>query len=244
MRIRLDIAYNGNNYNGWQKQNQKPTIQQTIEDAYFRKLNEKITLQSSGRTDTGVHALKQVAHFETNLNIIPEKFAFILNSELPEDITILSSKLVDNAFHARYSVKSKTYMYLFYNNISLSPILNNKAYFTPQPLNFDNIQNAINHFIGKHDFSSFCKKSSSNKNCTREIYNITINHFTKDIFSIEINGNGFLHNMVRIIVGTLIDVGTNKLKSNQVLEIIKSHDRCLSSRTMPPYALYLKDVFY
>ena len=243
MRILLNIAYVGTNYSGWQSQKNKNTIEDIIEKTYKNKLGEDIKLFASGRTDAGVHAFNQCAHFDTKLKIHPEKFATILNKVLPNDIRVIKSSLVSNDFHARFDVKKKTYVYKLYMSQEENPFKYERALHIDHFLDVDNMIKASKEFIGTHDFTSFCKAVSNQKDCTRTIYDIIIKKLNNKIH-IEITGNGFLHNMVRIIVGTLIDAGSNKLSSNDIREILKNKDRTKASKTVPAYALYLKDVEY
>lgn len=243
MRILLNIAYIGTNYSGWQTQNNKKTVEQTIEQAFFEKLGDNIKLYASGRTDAGVHAFNQCAHFDTKLNIKPEKFATILNKVLPNDIRIMKSSLVSDNFHARFDVKKKTYLYKIYFSQEENPFKLDRALHINRFLNVDNMIDASKAFIGTHDFTAFCKTTSNQKDCIRTIYNLEVKKIDNKIH-IEITGNGFLHNMVRIIVGTLIDSGCNKLTKKDILDILKNKDRTKASKTVPAYALYLKDVEY
>ena len=243
MRILLNIAYVGTNYSGWQVQSGKTTIEGTIEKAYEEKLGEKIKLYASGRTDAGVHAFNQCAHFDTNLKIKPEKFATILNKVLPQDIRVTKSSLVSNGFHARFNVKKKTYLYKLYMSQEENPFKFERALHIDRFLDVDNMINASKAFIGTYDFTAFCKAISNQKDCVRTIYDIIIRKINNKIH-IEITGSGFLHNMVRIIVGALIDAGDGKLNAKQITEILKSRDRTKASKTVPAYGLYLKDVEY
>lgn len=243
MRILLNIAYVGTNYSGWQSQKNKNTIEDIIEASYKEKLGEDIKLYASGRTDAGVHAFNQCAHFDTNLKLKPEKIATILNKVLPNDIRVTKSSLVSDAFHARFNVKKKTYLYKLYMSQEENPFKFERALHIDYFLDVDNMINVSKAFIGTHDFTSFCKAISSQKDCVRTIYDITIKKINNKIH-IEITGNGFLHNMVRIIVGTLIDAGSNKLNRKDVENILQSRLREKASRTVPAYALYLKDVEY
>ena len=243
MKIALEISYIGTNYCGWQSQNNNCSIAETIQNCYEQKLGEKIKLYASGRTDAGVHALCQVAHFETHLNIEPQKFSTILNTVLPIDIKIIQSYKVDNSFHARFDAKAKTYLYKLYTSQQDNPFLFERALKIPYYLDIKKMKKASKVFIGTHDFTSFCKTVSNDKDCTRTIYDIKIMQNGNNV-DILIKGNGFLHNMVRIIVGSLIDVGSSKLTSKDVKELMTAKNRTLASKTMPPYALYLQNVEY
>lgn len=245
-KIILEISYLGTKYFGWQKQPNRTSIQQTIESIYKDRLKEEINLTASGRTDAGVHAIKQVAHFETSLNIKAEKFAYILNSFLPPDIRILRSFEGSQNFNARFSAKSKTYLYKMYLSDIELPIFLDRALRISETLNTKAMRKASKALIGTHDFSSFCKhRQNQDKNFVRTIYTIDINHDKiKNTLDIEISGNGFLHNMIRIIVGTLLDVGKGKYNAQDIKNILNEKKRIHGIKTLPPYALYLKDVNY
>ena len=244
-KIVLEIAYIGTNYNGWQKQPNKYTIQETIEKCYKSALDEDITLYASGRTDAGVHAYQQVAHFETKSTIPAEKFAYILNAKLPDDIRITKSCEVDEHFHARFSAKCKTYVYKVYNSPIPNPFYNNRALQIEKCLNIKKMRQGAKVLKGTHDFTSFCKTYKEEKDCSRTIYFIKIKKDTKtNVINIEVCGQGFLRNMVRIICGALIDVGLEKTNIHDLKYILENKDRKLASKTLPAYALYLSNVKY
>lgn len=241
--IKLIIEYDGTNYFGWQKQPNQISIQETIEKAISKITKENFDIFGSGRTDRGVHARGQVANFLTDSRIPGEKFKDAINSVLPADIAITHSEEVDESFHSRYSAKGKEYRYVFYNRRVLSPLLRNFAYHVPQKLQFDLMEKAVDDLIGTHDFIAFMASGSSVKDTIRTIYNISL---TKDheIIELRINGNGFLYNMVRIIAGTLVDIGIGKIDSNYIPEIISFKDRKNAGHTAPPHGLYLEKVLY
>ncbi|MFA5523658.1 MAG: tRNA pseudouridine(38-40) synthase TruA [Tissierellales bacterium] len=241
--IKLIIEYDGTNYFGWQKQPNKMSIQETIEEAIGKITNEEIEIFGSGRTDRGVHARGQVANFLTTSTIPGERFRKAINSVLPSDIVITQSEEVDKSFHSRYSAKGKEYKYLFYNRKVQSPLLRNYAYHIPQELVFRLMQNAVDDLIGTHDFVAFMASGSSVKDTIRTIYEVSL---TKDqeIVELKIKGNGFLYNMVRIIAGTLVDIGIGKIDSNDIPEIISSKDRKKAAHTAPSHGLYLEKVLY
>lgn len=241
--IKLIIEYDGTNYSGWQKQPNQKTIQETIEDSIKKITKEDIDIFGSGRTDRGVHARGQVANFFTSARIPGEKFKDAINSVLPDDIVISHSEEVDGEFHSRYSAKGKEYRYVFYNRRVPSPLLRNYAYHVPQKLHFDLMEKSINDFIGTHDFIAFMASGSSVKDTIRTIHNV---HLSKnhEIIELKIGGNGFLYNMVRIIAGTLVDIGIGKIDSSHIPQIIASKDRKNAGHTAPPQGLYLEKVFY
>ncbi|WIV13184.1 tRNA pseudouridine(38-40) synthase TruA [Proteiniborus sp. MB09-C3] len=241
--IKLIIEYDGTNYFGWQKQPHQKTIQEAIEYSIKKITKEDVGIFGSGRTDRGVHARGQVANFFTEAKIPGEKFKDAINSVLPSDIVISHSEEVDCSFHSRYSAQGKEYRYVIYNRRIPSPLLRNYAYHVPQKLHFDLMQKASADFIGTHDFTAFMASGSSVKDTTRTIYSIHLNK-NHEIIELKINGNGFLYNMVRIIAGTLVDIGIGKIDSSYISEILLSKDRKNAGHTAPPHGLYLEKVFY
>lgn len=241
--IKLIIEYDGTNYFGWQKQPNHRTIQETIENSIKKITKEDIDIFGSGRTDRGVHARGQVANFFTNARIPEDKIKDAINSVLPDDIVISHSEEVDEAFHSRYSAKGKEYRYIFFNRRIPSPLLRNYAYHIPQKLHFDLMEKSLADFIGTHDFKSFMASGSSVKDTIRTINNASLNK-NHEIIELKINGNGFLYNMVRIIAGTLVDIGIGKISRNDIPQIIASKDRKKAGHTAPPHGLYLEKVLY
>lgn len=241
--IKLVIEYDGTNYHGWQSQPNQITIQQTIEEAIENITREKVHLKGSGRTDAKVHAYGQIANFRTNSNIPYENFKYALNSLLPKDISIKESCEVNIDFNARYDAVAKEYRYIIYNNKIRSPIIRNYSYHVPYELNFSYMEKAIKEFIGTHDFRAFMYSKSDMENTVRTILNANIEKNEK-IIEITLKGNGFLYNMVRIITGTLVDVGRGKIKLEDIANIIESKKREKSGHTAPPQGLYLSKVFY
>lgn len=241
--IKLTIEYDGTNYHGWQSQNNALAIQDIITDALKEITKQDIKINGSGRTDAGVHALGQVANFHTNSTIPIDKFPVALNSILPNDIVIVDAEEVLPGFHARYSCKGKTYKYLILNSPIPSALMRNRAAHISYELDIEAMQQACKLIIGTRDFSSFCGAGSSVKDFTRTVIFADITQ-DGDIIEFVISGNGFLKNMVRIIVGTLIDVGREKITLEQLESIIKSKNRENAGITMPPQGLYLEEVFY
>ena len=241
--IKLLIEYDGKDFNGWQKQPNKLNIQGEIERAIETITGEKIDLIASGRTDAGVHSLGQIANFKTNSELPIDKFAVAINSKLKKSIRIQKAEEVDERFHSRYNCKQKTYRYIINNSEQGTAIYRNLEYFVPQKLDVKEMKKAIKHFEGEHDFKGFKASGTSSKSSVRKIYKTDIRQ-ENDRIIIEITGNGFLYNMVRIIVGTLVDVGLGKIKEDQIPAIIKSGDRNKAGKTLPPYALYLLKVEY
>lgn len=240
--LKITLQYNGENYCGWQRQPNSPGIQGTVENAIYEITKEKVKVTASGRTDAGVHALGQVANFKTETNIPASRIPDALNAKLPKDISVISCEEVDMDFHARYNACGKTYRYLIYNRPYRSPLYKNLAYHVKYDLDWDKIRLEAKYLIGTHDFVGFMSSGSSVKDTVRTIYDIQIEEH-EGITSIEISGNGFLYNMVRIIVGTLVDIGRGRIKHNME-EIIKSKSRSMCGHTAPAHGLFLKKVNY
>ena len=241
--IKLTIEYDGKDFNGWQKQPNKLNIQGEIERAIEFITGEKVDLIASGRTDAGVHALAQVANFKTESNIPLEKIPIALNTKLKRSIRIINAEEVEERFHSRYNCKKKTYRYIINNSENGTAIYRNLEYNFSQELNVDDMNKASKYFIGEHDFKAFKASGTSSKSSVRTIYDAKV-YKEKDRVIIELNGNGFLYNMVRIIAGTLIDVGIGKILPEDISEIIKDGDRKKAGKTLPPNGLYLINVEY
>lgn len=241
--IKLIIEYDGKKFGGWQKQPTKLNIQGEIEEAIKGITGETVDLTASGRTDAGVHSLGQVANFKTNSNIEISKFAIAINSKLKKSIVIKSAEEVEENFHARYKCKGKKYRYVINNSCQGTAIYRDLEYHISQKLNVKEMKEALKYFEGKHDFKGFRASGTSSKDSIREIYKAEI-HEIGDRISIELTGNGFMYNMVRIIAGTLVDVGLGKINSKNIPEIIKSKDRTRAGKTLPAHGLYLVEVYY
>lgn len=242
--IKLTIEYDGKEFNGWQKQPNKLNIQGTIEQAIQVITGEEVELNASGRTDAGVHAFGQVANFKTNSNIPIEKIAIALNSNLKKSIRIISAEEVEEKFHSRLTCKQKTYRYVINNTELSSAIYRNLETHIPQKLNIDKMKKAIKYFEGEHDFKAFKSSGTSSKSSVRTIYKAEIIEMPNNRIYIELTGNGFLYNMVRIISGTLVEVGLEKINPDDIPNIIDSKDRSLAGKTLPPNGLYLVNVEY
>lgn len=241
--IKLLIEYDGTNYCGWQRQPDAPSVQESLERAVLKITGESVTVTGSGRTDSKVHALEQVANFHTSSVIPTDKFKMVLNGELRGDIAVRESVEVDSKFHSCDDARGKEYKYIIYNGKTRSPIKRNYSYFINQKLNFENMEYALKFFIGTHDFKGFMATGSSIKGTVRTITDAYIEK-DKDMIEITIKGTGFLYNMVRIIAGTLIDVGRSKIDKDSIEEIIKSGDRIKAGHTADAKGLYLSKVFY
>lgn len=241
--IKLTIEYDGKDFNGWQKQTSKLNIQGTIEQAIKQITGEDVELNASGRTDAGVHALGQVANFKTNSQIPIEKFAIAINSRLKKSIIIKKAEEVDENFHSRLNCKKKTYRYIINNSPEGTAVYRNLETHISQELDVEKMKTAVKYFEGTHNFKAFKASGTSSKSNVRTIYKANV-YKKKDKIFIELTGNGFLYNMVRIIVGTLVEVGFGKIEPERILEIIKQEKRENAGKTMPPNGLYLLNVKY
>lgn len=249
-RIFLKVAYDGTNYCGWQKQNNGVAVESVINNALSELLGTEISIIGASRTDAGVHALGNVAVFDTDSRIPGEKFAYALNQRLPEDIVIQESKEVAPEFHPRYCECNKTYVYRVLNCKFPMPMERLYAYFLYYDIDVDKMQEAAQYLVGTHDFASFCSVNAQVKSTVRTVNYIKVArkkdmlYGEHDIISIEINGNGFLYNMVRIISGTLLQVGMGRMDIKEVKDILDAADRSKSGPTAPARGLSLVQINY
>jgi tRNA pseudouridine38-40 synthase len=242
-RIFLEIAYDGTNYSGWQIQNNAVSIQGTIDKALSEWLGEDIHTIGASRTDAGVHALGNVAVFDTESRIPGDKFAYGLNSRLPEDICIQQSFEVPMEFHPRYTETIKTYEYKILNRRFPDPTRRKDSFFYYGKLDVDAMNMAASEFVGPHDFKSFCSANQEKKSTVRTIYSAMVDK-EDDMITFTITGNGFLYNMVRIIAGTLIEVGKGAIKPEDIKEILEKKDRSAAGPTAPAHGLTLVEIEY
>ena len=242
--IKLTIEYDGKDFNGWQKQPDKLNIQGSIEYAIKQITGEDIELFGSGRTDAGVHSLGQVANFKTNSNLETNKFPIAINSKLKKSIRIISAEEVDERFHSRLNAKKKTYRYVINNSEFASAIYRNLETHIPQKLDINKMKQAIKYFEGEHDFKAFKASGTSSKTSVRTIYKAEVFEMPNNRIYIELTGNGFLYNMVRIIAGTLVDVGLGKINPKEIPSIILEGNREKAGKTLPPNGLFLVSVVY
>ncbi len=242
--IKLTIEYDGTDYHGWQRQDNAVSVQEVIEKAIKSLTGENCILIGASRTDAGVHALGQVANFITGSNIPPERYFLALNRIIPDNIAVVGSEEVGLDFHSRYYAKGKRYKYLIYNLRHPSALLRNRAFYVPRPLNLERMRNAAAFFLGKHDFSAFQASGSGVKSPVRTVKDISLMDNNDGIIELNIIGDGFLYNMVRIITGTLIEVGLGKIQPENIKPIIESRDRRMAGRTAPSQGLYLVEVLY
>ena len=244
--IKLTIAYDGTNYHGFQEQRGTGlrTIQETMEDCLTRLAGEEIQVIGAGRTDAGVHARGQVINFRNaNWPIPIKRIPLALNGILPKDIVVLSAQDVPEEFHARFSATSKTYSYCIWNDRIPSPFYRMYSYFMPVPLNIEDMKKAAIYLLGNHDFKCFQASGATVKNTVRTLYQADI-FKNGPMVKLVFTGNGFLYNMVRIIVGTLAQVGIGKIEPEKVAEIVKTCNRVKAGPTFPPQGLCMEKVEY
>ena len=228
---------------GWQKQSNELNIQGEIEKAIQTITGEEVELIGSGRTDAGVHAFAQVANFKINSNFPIEKMAIAINSQLKTSIRVQKAEEVEENFHSRYHCHKKTYAYIIDNSDQGTAIYRNQTYHVPQPLNVESMQEAANYLVGEHDFSSFKSSGTSSKSSVRTIYDAKILKEQERVV-IMLTGNGFLYNMVRIISGTLVEIGKGEKEPEEMKKILEAKDRSLAGKTLPAKALFLMSVSY
>jgi tRNA pseudouridine38-40 synthase len=241
--IKLTIEYDGTCYAGWQRQNNAVTIQQKLEEAIMKLTGENVDTIGSSRTDAGVHARGFAANFITNSTIPSASFREALNSKLPNDIVVINSEEVEERFHSRYSCIGKQYSYTILNRVPPSAIERNYVYHFKRELDFQKMKSACSFFVGTHDFAAFRSTGSSVKTSVRTVKRSQLEkNGDKIIFYVE--ADGFLYNMVRIMVGTLLDVGVGKIFPEDISEIIASKDRTRAGNTAPASGLCLEAVYY
>ncbi|MFB0637687.1 tRNA pseudouridine(38-40) synthase TruA [Bacillus rugosus] len=245
MRLKCTISYDGHLFNGYQVQPGKRTVQDELEKALavLHKSKDRIPVVSSGRTDSGVHAAGQVIHFDTPLSIPAERWPYALNALLPDDIAVKQAEIADDGFHARFSAVKKEYRYFVYTEKYPDVFKRHYAYHFSYHLNVQNMREAAKHLIGTHDFTSFCATKTEVQDKVRTIYELDWTE-TDDGLQMRITGSGFLYNMVRIIVGTLLDAGIGKISPADVKSMLEAKDREAAGRTAPGHGLYLWNVYY
>lgn len=242
-RVKLIVSYDGTNYCGWQIQNNGITIEEVINKALSELLNEKISVIGASRTDSGVHAMGNIAVFDTETRIPAEKISFALNQRLPNDIRIQKSEEVALDWHPRFCNSTKTYEYKILNRRFPDPMQRFYTHFVYMPLNLEKMKEAAAYIVGEHDFASFCSSGSQVESTVRTVYALEISK-EKDVISIRISGNGFLYNMVRIVVGTLMKVGLGVYPPEHVKEIIEARDRYQAGPKAPACGLTLVGIEY
>lgn len=239
----MGIEYSGTKYTGWQKQSNTISIQERLENAISYIANEKIQITCAGRTDTGVHAIEQVIHFDTYVYRTYKEWTLGINTKLPEDIVVIWIKKVSSLFNARFSALARCYRYIIYNDIFRSAILKNKVFYFSKFLNVKKMYRASQFLIGEHDFSSFrsiyCQSNTPWRNM------MYINVFRKNNYVIlDLKANSFVHKMVRNIVGSLIEIGRSKKNETWILNVLNYKKRQLAGFTANPEGLYLYKIYY
>ena len=241
--IKITLSYKGTQYFGWQKQDGKPTIQGELERALFSLMGKETEVFGSGRTDRGVHALGQVANFLTENKIPLKNLKIALNDLLPSDIRILKAEEAPENFNARFSAKRKTYEYLVQVGGQRKALEADLVGYYPFSVDLKKMQKAAKLLLGKHNFQGFCSADTTVTNFERQIFELKISQHGR-LFKFQVTGNGFLYNMVRIIVGTLLDVGRGKLFEEDIKKALTLCERKYAGITMEPCGLYLKEVRY
>lgn len=242
-RIKCIVAYDGMNFAGYQRQPRARTVQGEIEKLLSRMMKEDVVIHGSGRTDAGVHSKGQVFHFDTKLDLSEDKWLFALNSQLPEDIYIKSVERVSEEFHARYSAVRKEYRYRVSLKKERDVFAARYVYHYPYDVDITKIQEASQYFIGTHDFTLFSSAKSTKEDKVRTIYEVRVEEQGEELELVFI-GNGFLYNMVRILVATLLEVGQGRYEPIQVKEVLEGQREKLKVKTAPGHGLYLWEVSY
>lgn len=242
-KVKLIVAYDGTEYCGWQLQPNGVSVESVLNAAISDLTGEDIKVVGASRTDAGVHAKGNVAVFETNARMPGEKMSYALNQRLPEDVVIQDSCEVDMDFHPRHCKSSKTYEYKILNRTFNDPTLRRYCYFYYMKLDIERMRKGAGYLVGEHDFTSFAAPKTQVKDFVRTIYAIDIDT-ANDVITVRISGNGFLYNMVRIIVGTLLEVGRGQMEPEDVKRILEAKDRKKAGPTAPPEGLTLIRIDY
>lgn len=241
--IKLTIEYDGTHYAGWQSQPNGLAVQQVVEEALFRLLGESVRLRSSGRTDAGVHARGMVAAFTTSRDLPLRAFVEGCNSFLPLDIAILSASEAPSDFMPSNDALSKHYRYTIYNTLLRSPMLRSYSWHMREPLDLPAMQEAAGYFVGRHDFGAFRASNCSTRTTVRTVHSVTVGR-EGDLVVVDVIGEGFLKNMVRIMVGTLVDIGRGRFAPDYITWLLKNPDRKKAGVTAPACGLCLMNVEY
>ena len=242
-RIRLRVAYDGTNYSGWQIQPNAPTIEKKLDEAIYALTGENVHVTGASRTDAGVHALGNVAVFDTASNIPADKFTYALNRYLPEDIIIQQSDEVESDFHPRHCDTKKTYCYRILNTQFGIPQKRNYTWNVAGNIDIEKMKTAAQYLIGEHDFKSFCATAAVVETTVRTIYELTVSR-QEDIITIRVTGNGFLYNMVRIIAGTLLQAGMGMIEPEEIKTILAAKERSAAGPTAPAQGLTMIGIEY
>ena len=243
MRVLIRVEYKGTDYCGWQRQKNGLSVQEVLAKAVFETTGEASVMHGSGRTDAGVHAIAQAVHFDTHTSIPLSKLPIAVNAHLPANIRVLSAREVAPDFNARFDPKQKTYLYKLYVAPVSSPLREGLFAFVHKKPDLEKMRKAAEYIVGEHDFKAFQAAGGHVKTTVRTITDLRIEENGEE-FTFEVTGNGFLYNMVRIMVGTLYYVGIGKIDAEEIPDILLSGKRDRAGKTMPPEGLYLKKVTY
>lgn len=241
--LKFTMSYDGTAYHGFQIQKNGMTIEKALKDAAFELTGEDVDIIGCGRTDAGVHAINYTFNFKTESKIPCDKFPVAFSTVLPNDISVLSCEEADFDFHSRFDAVKKTYKYVIYTGKTGNPFCERYSYHYKIPLDVEEMKKAGKLIEGERDFCCFMAQGSNVKDTVRTVYKVDVSK-NKDLIEIEVTGNGFLYNMVRIIVGTLIAVGNGKINHTEIEDIINSKMRENAGMTVPPHGLFLKEVYY
>jgi len=242
--LKIVIAYDGARYHGWQRQLNGLSIQQVLEESVGRITGRPATVIGSGRTDAGVHALAQVAHFRTESGLAEANLLKGINSVLPKDIVVTDLREAPEGFHARFDAASKVYLYRIVNRSVRDVFERGRAWFIHRPLAVERMRQALPYFLGTHDFTSFCTVHCESRDRIRTVLDAALTGEAGDILEMSIEADGFLRYMVRTIMGVMVDVGLGKHPPEAVGEILQARDRCRAGMTAPACGLFLKEVRY
>ena len=241
--VLLEISYDGARYHGWQVQKNAVTVQEVFQNAVEKLFGERIDIKGCSRTDSGVHAKSYFVSFKTDKRIENGKIVMALNTYLPKDIAVLNCREADDDFHPRYSTVSKEYVYKLYNGKIRDPFLENYAFHYRYPINAEYLNSEAKAFLGTHDFCGFCSSRSDVEDTVRTVMNFEVFREGDTVY-FKVEADGFLYNMVRIMVGTLLFVNEGKIKRGELSSVIESKDRSRAGKTAPPQGLYLNKVNY
>jgi len=244
MRIALGIEYDGTDFFGWQLQKDHPTVQGCLEKSLSSVADHPVRVVCAGRTDTGVHALGQVVHFDTDSQRPERAWTLGVNSELPQNVNVRWARTVSGDFHARFSARARSYSYLIFNNPIRSSLLRDRAWWVRRPLNAESMGRAAAGLVGRHDFSSFRASGCQAATPVRDVSRLDVRRLDENMIRIDITANAFLHHMVRNIAGTLAAIGRGEETEDWSSEVLEARDRCESGVTAPPGGLYFVHVAY
>lgn len=243
MNIKLTISYDGIKYHGFQKQPNVITIEEELNKAIEKTVKHKVKIYGAGRTDSGVHALGQVANFYSDTNITMENLPRVINYHLPEDISVIKAEVVPDDFHARFSAKGKHYRYIVFNGKHRNALYSCRAMHYNYPIEIERMEEAFEYLIGEHDYKTFMGRYAVVKDTIRRIDKITVKR-KGQLIIVDFYGKSFLKNMIRIIMGTALEIGRGRLEPISMKESLESKKRISAGPTAPSYGLYLMDIYY